>query len=189
VLDDLTILTELSSLKCLWNDQDPTDKPVDLTPITALKNLEVIRLYGAPVSDLSPLAGLNKLVHLDVSGSNSVRDISPLIGLDTLEELLVAGNPIGDIAPLAALAKLEVIDLSGTNVTDLRPLAGLENLTDLYLMNTGVENLTPLHSCKNLKTLDIYETRVTDAEVQRLQRVLPNCQINRAFAGRLIFVQ
>lgn len=61
----------------------------DLSPVANCPELEYFeawQLYG-PIEDLSPLAGLTNLRHLNLGGNEHISDISPLFGLTNLERL------------------------------------------------------------------------------------------------------
>ena len=44
---------------------------------------------------------------------------------------------------------------------------------------TQVTDLSPLAGLRNLKTLSLVHSPVTDEEVAKLQKALPNCNIDR----------
>lgn len=71
--------------------------------------------------------------------------------------LMMMDNQITDLAPLAGLTKLEVLTLSNNQITDLTPLAGLKQLQSLRLRGNP---------------------DLTQAEVDKLQKALPNCEIS-----------
>ena len=67
-----------------------------------LSNLEILRVAGGELVDISVLAQMPKLFALDVSW-NLIEDISALEGLP-LTELYIAGNPIADYEPIRGVA-------------------------------------------------------------------------------------
>ena len=89
----------------------------------------------------------------------SDKGVEQLKGIPEIGELLLANTKVTDqgLAHLRAMTQLKGLDLCGTGVTDV----GLENLTGL----TALEYLW----------LD--GTKVTEAGVKKLQKALPNCQI------------
>lgn len=145
------------------------NSPTDVTPLSALKGLKALVLCdnrgwrtgrGAGV-DLTPLAGLTRLTHLDL-GFTQASDASPLAGLIRLEWLSLSHTRVQDVSPLAGLTYLEALDLCDTNVSDVAALSGLEHLKELNLVATDVCDLTPLASLGHLKRLEIHHTDVTD---------------------------
>jgi hypothetical protein len=76
-----------------------------------------------------------------------------------------------------------VTDLSVTNA-DLKPLAQLPQLRSLFFHRLYKPKLTDdgldhLRSLSHLRFLDLRGSSVTDAGVEKLQKVLPDCQIQR----------
>ena len=81
----------------LWNNQIR-----DITPILALKQLEVVDLQNNQISDITPLTGLTRLNGL-VLNNNQISDVSPLTELVNLDYLYLQENPIKDRKPLLEL--------------------------------------------------------------------------------------
>jgi Leucine-rich repeat (LRR) protein len=114
-----------------------------------------VEFVGSEVSDVSPLAELKNLEHLELWGTQ-VSDLSALSGLNELKTLRITGSPVSDLSPLAELKSLERLDLSGTQVSDLASLVEL----------------------KNLKEVCIADTQVNDEQVQKLKQAIPNANIS-----------
>jgi len=120
-IPDLTVLSGLVSLTVLRLYNVPVE---NLDAIASLVNMEVLYLVGAPVSDLRPLACLVNLQYLYLLGSR-VSDLRPLSRLARLRVLDLSRCPVEDVSALVVLTKLRVMYLSGTLVQDLSPLACL----------------------------------------------------------------
>jgi internalin A len=118
-----------------------------------------LNLDGAPITNLSPLAGLASLreLHLDNTG---LTDLSPLADLTSLQELYLDNTGGTDLSPLAGLASLRWLSLTNTGVTDLSPLAGLTSLEWLFLDNTGVTDLSPLAGLVSLRWLSLLSSNI-----------------------------
>lgn len=119
------------------------------------------------------------LLAIDV-GHNNVSDLSFLLNWPNLRRLIVIDSlrPITDLSPLAQLPDLEYIELFMQDITDISPLANHEKLLDLNLCCNDVTDLSPLYSCPNLERLQIsFNPNLTQEEVDKLQAVLPNCEI------------
>ncbi len=104
----------------------------DLGGLEYFKNLEYLDLSDHAITDVTPLAGLNKLTLLALGG-NPIADIAPLAGLTNLKALILSGCAAQDYSPLANLTSLELLMLNNSTITDATPLASLINLTRLYL--------------------------------------------------------
>ncbi len=137
------------------------------------------------ISDLSPLAGLNRLSYLDVS-YNRARDLSPLKGLTNLYCLILGGwppsNPFYDLSPLIGLGSLQVLWISGdprrdysglsalTSVWSLTfdlatpaavgYLTGLTNLTELSIFSWPTQDVHPLLALTNWTSLTPWSDQV-----------------------------
>ena len=99
--------------------------------------------FGQLISDISPLAGLNNLIWLELH-NNSISDLSPLKGLNNPLWLELSDNSISDISPLAGLTSLIILGLSGNSISDISPVAGLINLIELSLENNSISDISPL---------------------------------------------
>jgi Leucine-rich repeat (LRR) protein len=80
----------------------------DLSPLSELKNLELLYLDDTQVSDLSPLAELKNIGTLDLSGTK-VSNLSPLAELENLNVLFLMNTQLSDLSPLAKLKNLETL--------------------------------------------------------------------------------
>ncbi len=127
---------------------------------TAIKSLD---LSNHPVTDTG-VDGLKEWKHLEeLTLPKNITDagLAPLMGLKALTALRVRGAAISDagLAHLRGLTNLELLDLDGTKISD----AGLPIIEGL----------------QNLRKLSIGSTKVTDAGIEKLQKKLPNSEINR----------
>ena len=102
----------------------------------------------------------------------------------TLTELNLGGVRLRDedLASIAGLKNLEVLHLDNTPITDaaLVHVGALENLISLNLFGTAITDagLQRLAGLRNLTSLYLAETKVTAQGVARLQKDLPNAQID-----------
>jgi hypothetical protein len=96
----------------------------DLTPLAHLE-LEILGLPMGGVSDIQPLAEIDKLESLDL-GWNPIESLDALAGLPRLRTLnLSYCTALTDIRPLRSVSTLRELDLSGAKPgLDLSPLAG-----------------------------------------------------------------
>jgi internalin A len=155
---DLSPLSALANLQQLdvWHKQVS-----DLSPLSALVNLQVLNIWRTQVSDLSPLSSLTNLRTLNVSETR-VSDLSPLSSLTNLRTLNVSETRVSDLSPLSLLVNLRLLEASATHVSDLSPLSALVNLQGLNIWRTQVSDLSPLSPLVNLKELNVSETQVSD---------------------------
>ena len=108
-----------------------------------------------------------------------ISDLSALKNATGLERLLFPLNHISDLAPLSGLKNLNFLELNRNRISDLTPLAGLTNLKSLDLAANQITDLTSLAGLKQLTTLSLLENpKLTRAQIDELQKALPNCVIH-----------
>ena len=115
-LAPLAKLTNLESLELSHVSSNTLN--LDLRPLAALINLELLSLRKSRISDISSLAGLRHLRYLDLS-NNQISDFSPLAGLTELRTLWIQGNWTNDISPLVGLG---LTDFQYDEVCEIAPL-------------------------------------------------------------------
>lgn len=135
----------------------------DLSILADLPNLQHLDLRGNQLQDLRPLSGLTELTYLDLAG-NSIRDIEPLVPLSRLEILFLSDNRITELAPLKSASRLKRLYLSNNGLTSISPFRNLASLVELHLGNNNITDLEPLVSASRLEVLDITSNRVSDLE-------------------------
>jgi Leucine-rich repeat (LRR) protein len=133
-------------------------------------------------NDLLFLEDLSMIRVLALDSREGVRNILPLTRLTSLVDLALGKTSVADISPLAELVQLKRLDLSETPIGNVEPLAGLRNLEVLHLCNTEISDLTPLHNMKALRYLNVQSTKVSRESVNRLQSMLPDCEIKHDFS-------
>ena len=144
--------------------------------IDYFSDVVLVDLQGKKTEDISPLQCLTKLKRLNLFGSQ-LRDISALKEFTELDHLLVSLAKINDLTPLEGLTNLETLGLEGNHVKDIESLRKLKNLKELYLLIPIVRDFSGLYSLKNLKHLRISSTQITDQQVEKLKKALPQCYI------------
>ena len=165
----------------------PFRQIADLSGLEFFTNLTSLNLIGNSISDISPLAGLTRLIDLDLSETHVISDIAPLAGLTQLIFLNLNDNRINDISPLAGLTRLtslslvensffrdiDIVPLAGltqltflnlsfNSIGDLGPLAGLTQLIDLDLAGANISDLSPLAGLTQLTFLDLSRNSISD---------------------------
>ena len=137
-ITDLTGLEYATNLRVLVLhaariDSEFLTNPIsDISPLSALSQLEGLAIGNTPVSDISSLSALSQLktLYLDYT---DVSDISPLSALSQLTRLGLIDTAVSDISPLSALSQLTWLSLDGTAVSDISPLSALTQLVELNL--------------------------------------------------------
>ncbi len=89
-----------------------------------------------------------------------------------------AGKPTGELTK-ADLEKVTRFNLAFNQITDLKPLAGLAELDQVYLQDNQITDLKPLSGLTRLTTVWLVDNpNLTKAEIDKLQKALPKCEIN-----------
>ena len=141
-------------------------EPHDLGPLRGLVQLRAITLHAvnllhSEAVDLEPLSALTQLQLLGLPFSK-VRDLGPLRELSQLRSLDISDTEVSNLEPLSGLPQLEFLNISSTQVSDLGPLRGLAHLTQLYFYNTAVSELGTLRGLTQLQCLGISNIKICD---------------------------
>ena len=151
---DLTGLQYAIHLEVLKINGNPVS---NLSPLVKLKALKELNIEWTDVNDLSPLAGLKNLQHLDVwNNESTITNLLPLANLTNLIHLNVSGSKkLRDISPIANLTKLYSLRLYNNAIADITSLAKLTNLTFLTMERNPVSDLGPLAKLTKLRFLSL----------------------------------
>ena len=139
-------------------------------PITAgeMGTLTQLRMEHSDVSDLTGLELAANLTSL-VVWNNRVTDVSPLADLTRLTHLQLGGwyggAAITNLSPLAGLTNLTNLNLYQSGITDVSPLAGLTNLTNLILDDNMITDISALSDLTNLGKLEVKGNILNDSSI------------------------
>jgi hypothetical protein len=160
-------LSPVSALRQLNYFHCSSDKLTDLSPLQGLP-LDRLVTQFAPIEDLSPLRGL-PLTWLTI-GWGAVTNLAPIQGMKIVT-LAICG-PVSDLSPLRGLP-LATINLTRTKVTDLSPLAGLKLKNVSIFESPGITSLEPLLGTP-IEELQCEFVPERDAAVLRCFKTLKN---------------
>ena len=149
-----------------------------------LQAIAALEKFGIKVRPVA--AGVNwRRANFRGAGDSFSSDAFALLGkITTLTELNLGGVRLmdEDLASIATLKNLEALHLDHTPITDaaLAHVGALESLVSLNLFGTAITDagLQRLAGLRNLRSLFLAETNVTAERVARLQKDLPNAQID-----------
>lgn len=126
-----------------------------------LQKLYELDLTSLKIVDLTPLSGLSQLRVLRL-GNNRIEDVSPLAQLSQLDILLLNDNRLSDIKALSALEQLRVLDLANNSrLEQIDSLRRITSLRELYLSGTAVHSVEALRDLSELKALDLGHVRLS----------------------------
>lgn len=154
----LSALPKLGSLRhlalvCEGIDWD-TDEHADL--FAYLSNLRSLCLNHWPWENLTPLAGLSQLEHLDLRGGE-LSDIEGLGALSSLTQLSLSDfYSLSEISGIGSLSKLRKLRLLNMSVTSLEGLKGVRELSSIELEDhSDVVDVSALGSLRHLASVTI----------------------------------
>jgi hypothetical protein len=144
----------------------------DPTPMDMLDLFEV-----ETTATLADLTGLEYAVNLETLKLNqpgNIRDLSPLAGLHNLKHLQIDRSAIWDLRPLSGLTQLVILNLHGNNIYDLYPLSGLINLEELYLYENQISRVSALLGFTKLRVLDLEGNPLSEEAYDDLEDIRTN---------------
>ena len=136
----------------------------DLTPLSNLKKLELLRLSHNEISDVSPLKDLTGLKYLYIS-HNNISDISSLKNLANLESFDFAVNKITDMSIVENFKNLKLLDIYSNKISNINYIKELEKLTYFRADSNNIENINALKNLKLLEDLDLGNNKLKDTSV------------------------
>ena len=180
MLSDVWEITELDlSLTFMWNVHNLHD----LTALGVLYNLQYLDVSFNKVEDISVLANLPNLVHLDLAHNYNINDISSLADLTHLEFLDLASTYIDNISALTNLKNLKFLNLDGVELIngDISPLADLTKLETLSVYR--IHSLAPLANLTNLKSLYVGICTSEDEDISFLSNFTQLQRLSLVYCG------
>ena len=131
--------------------------------LSSLVNLKRLNVGNCSISDISFLAGYNKLEELDLI-KNDITDINALGKIITLKELNLRENKLSDIGPLSGLKNLVYLNIhSNSKIESIKPIASLTGLQTLIMRNIDIgKEAEMLSSLVNLKRLNVGNCSISD---------------------------
>jgi len=98
--------------------------------------------------------------------------------LEKVTVLVLQNNQLTDVTALKGLTQLTRLYLENNQLTDITALKELTQLTTLYLGGNQITNVTALKELTKLSKLYLYNNpALTKAQIDQLQKALPNCEI------------
>ena len=142
-ISSLQYFKNLTVLKLAWSFNN-NEAEVDISPLAGLTKLVALYMNSDGITDISALAGMANMLDLQIWG-NKITDISALSGMTMLQDLWLQGNQITDINVLSGMTTgLCRLYLDGNQIADVTPLTGLTKLTSLKIAGNPVEDYSPL---------------------------------------------
>ena len=180
-LSDFVHMTDLSLEETTVGDSG-------LSHLNCLQSLEWLNLYRTQIGNdgLKQISKLRNLRHLPV-GETKVTDagLAHLTDMNQLLHLGLRGNMVTNdgVKHLRKLTGLTGLHLGETQVTDagLKYLSQMTDLQSLWLNKTNISDssIAVLGLLKSLRQLNVTDTDFTNDGIRQLDRLLPQCRIQR----------
>lgn len=141
----------------IYNNKGITDG----SPIGMLNNVEMLYMGETGISDISFLANMENLYHLQINNSSQseclIKDFGSISGLTNLRYLdLYYQSNVKDISFLSELRQLVSLELSHTGIKDISPLmASKDSLTQVLLNENEILDFSYLEQMNNLEDIQI----------------------------------
>ncbi len=135
-------------------------KVANFEGIQFAENLSWLSMVNQRTNDLSLLAGLKKLEHLDLRGivsekGEAITDLSPLSKLKALKYLNLRQAKPYSAQALSGLTNLETLELQGNQLTDSSFLKNLKKLKHLEADYNRFSEINGLENSTNLEYLNL----------------------------------
>ena len=186
-ISDLSPIAGLTNLRELGMSANPLS---DLSPLAGLTELEHLALTnhdGAHITDISALAGKEKLRTIRIWDA-PVKDMSLFVN-PNIEVIDLCGAGISEIPSLENAPKLREMYLLNNHISDVSVLQNLTGLERLLLAENNITDVSPLANLTNLKWLNIRDNPITDYsvldELWKNTKIEPNGFVFSANAERV----
>lgn len=164
-LEGIQYLVNLTNLHIGGYSRGAWNQYSDLTPLAKLTKLRHLDIAGSLVSDLEPIAELNQLRTLSLYACDAITDISYLDNMIHMEHLDLRGPRIRDIDALKNMSELHTLVVAGDTsqtFTDLDALKGKNNLEYLEVMWRKIEDISGLSGLPSLRRVNLAKSRADD---------------------------
>lgn len=157
------MLAEITSV-CFFEN-----KPVTLTGLSNLVNLESLRIGVSWLTDISGITALPGLKCFDL-GSGYVTEIPDLSSMAQLEELQLTNCLVKDISPVASAPALRFVALSDNRIISIAPLRDVHSIEMLNMANNCVLDYETIADNQELRAALKYNNLDVDIAIETVCR-------------------
>lgn len=181
--DALQKLSKLASLQRLAIESTQGNFIEIPSNIGLFKHLDDLTLSNNGHKEIpTEIGNLTSLTAVDFS-DNSLTKLPESFGnLKLLEALSLDGNEFTeDIMPIIVkLKELTDLDLSANKISSIpAEIGSLDALEDLDLSENPITSLPPeIKNLKKLESLYLYQTKISDQDIEKLKKLLPDCDVS-----------
>uniref|UniRef100_A0A6T8P0K3 Uncharacterized protein n=1 Tax=Hemiselmis andersenii TaxID=464988 RepID=A0A6T8P0K3_HEMAN len=126
-------------------------------------------LPSMKLGDLTPLALLSHVRHIDVSG-NLIKDLTPVLALTELLSLNASGNKIEGVT-LPEMPYIQLLDLSNNQIKGPFTCPSMPHLRHLLLAQNEIDAATGLDQNTQLQKLELHQNKLTQCDGIGLESV------------------
>ena len=170
-LEDISSLKNLKRLKYL--DLSNNKNLDDIKTISALRQLETIKLANMNLKDISFLKDLPFLRTLDISG-NEIDNIKGLENLSQVEILNLAKTNISNLENIKSFIKIRDLNLASNKIDDLSSFLSSVNLQSLKALNledNSFDSIEALLKFTDLENLSLASTKLEASQFPHLKQL------------------
>ncbi len=175
--DDLAALGQITSLTWLDIQNSDVSRTLDISGLGGLQRMTNLKIPGLAAKDLSPLASMSVLDHIDIRdcGATSldglglaeirsinandcnIDDISAVASSPKLNWMLLRGNNISSLAPITKLTKIKRLDIRNNEIVSIAPLSSFAVLTELKADSNQIQDASALATMPALETVTLWQ--------------------------------
>ena len=138
---------------------------IDYTPISTLDKLEILKMKGSCINNISFLEKAKNIKTLKLNYCPNISNISSISKLDKLETLIINKTRIVDISFLERNKNIKHLELCknhkvrfdiniDTHIKDFSPISKLDKLEILHIEDENIFGLYFLENNKNIINLN-----------------------------------
>jgi internalin A len=130
--------------------------------IPSLPNLKKVEINGAAPADFTPLVTALPALEEAMFRNTIIKDLAPLAKLENLKDLRLSGSTVKDFSPLAGCPKLQKFYFGSTKESDYSTIGKLTQVREMSTEMNKLDNISWVESLPNLKILSVHAENVKD---------------------------
>lgn len=148
-------LADLPIKQLIIQNTHASGRITDLTPLSKIKSLESLQLFGTYANDFSPLGALPNLRELAIN-STHIQPLLTISSVKSLQKLQLSGNQVTSLTGIERMQQLKTLIISDVSIPDYSELTKAPQLTELSLDFNGSSRF--LQSLPNLESLSLFHS-------------------------------
>jgi len=161
-ITDISPIINLAKLEKAENLRLHSNQIQVIPDMSNLILVETLDLNANRLVDIEGLRGMKFLTSLKVHNNKTLSDLSPLAGANRLTELLAYSCKLTDIAPVSQIPNLKTLDLHSNTIVDIKPISGSSILETLVLHDNQIETVPDLSNLVFAKNVSLSSNNLKD---------------------------